>query len=132
MSVAEAFRSRLIKARSAIGWSQAQLAEVSGVAAAQVSRYESGRNEPRPAVVARLARALNVNFDWLMFGVGHPENDSSDRVEPPEGWTSIEADVPEQLHRYLNGLAERRGVTIEALVKQILDDAMMRDSDRKR
>lgn len=70
MTYADGFRERLISARSIKGLSQQALAEASGVAAAQVSRYESGKSLPRPEVVAKLSRALVVDFDWLLNGSG--------------------------------------------------------------
>lgn len=70
MTDSNGFRQRLISARSIKGLSQQALAEASGVAAAQVSRYESGKSFPRPEVVAKLSRALVVDFDWLLKGIG--------------------------------------------------------------
>jgi len=60
--------NRLVQARSLRGWSQMDLASSSGVAAAQISRYESGRSKPRTEIVARLAKALEVHFEWLLSG----------------------------------------------------------------
>jgi len=70
MTDPEDFARRLVAARSAKGWSQQVLADASAVAAAQISRYESGRSNPRPALVARLSNALEVPFEWLLEGRG--------------------------------------------------------------
>lgn len=59
---------RLIQARSILGMSQLDLATRSGVAAAQISRYESGRSRPRAEVVAKLSNGLGVPFEWLLNG----------------------------------------------------------------
>lgn len=40
--------------------SQTDLAKVSGIAQAQVSRYERGANNPRPQVVHKLTAALGL------------------------------------------------------------------------
>ena len=61
---------RLIKARSERGWSQQDLANSSGIAPAQISRYEVGSNRPRSVVVMRLAKALGVSYEWLQDGDG--------------------------------------------------------------
>lgn len=66
------FAARLVQARSMKGWSQVDVANASGVAAAQISRYEQGSNTPRPQVVAKLAAALGVSFSWLLTGAGEP------------------------------------------------------------
>lgn len=61
---------RLIKARSERGWSQQTLANTSGIAPAQISRYELGSSSPRSEVVMRLAKALGVSYEWLRDGGG--------------------------------------------------------------
>lgn len=91
--MAENLKDRLMSARAARGWSQNQLAEVSGVAAQQVSRYEAGRSEPRPQVAAKLAGALQVPLEWLLDGRGRSGIGSID---------SSEKDVKEHLSVFLS------------------------------
>ncbi len=104
---------RLIKARSGHGWSQADLAEVSGVAAAQVSRYEAGRATPRPAVVAKLAKAMAVKFEWLAFGQG--EMSAGGDGDPPRYPSSLPAsvtvDVSDEMRAFVQQMADEKGVT---------------------
>ena len=45
-------------ARALLGLTQTELAEVSSVNSATILRFENGQNEPRPATVAMLQRAL--------------------------------------------------------------------------
>lgn len=45
-------------ARALLGLTQTELAEMSSVNAATILRFENGQNEPRPATVAMLQRAL--------------------------------------------------------------------------
>lgn len=55
------FRPTLLRgARSAGGYSRADLAELAGVSAATVKAWETGRRTPAPPAMARLARALGL------------------------------------------------------------------------
>jgi transcriptional regulator with XRE-family HTH domain len=121
---------RLIKARSAMGWSQQGLAEVSGVAAAQISRYESGRSAPRSEVVAKLARALGVQFEWLANGVG-PLDTGADVPKYPEGTSVFPLDIPPEHYEAIEKFAKEEGLTMEmALRKLVLDGLERRTSAR--
>lgn len=62
--------ARLTQARVRAGLSKSDLAGHVGVSAAAIGQYEAGVNSPRPEVLERLARALNVRADF--FGVGRP------------------------------------------------------------
>lgn len=87
------FSARLVQARSMKGWSQVDVANASGVAAAQISRYEQGSNTPRPQVVAKLATALGVSFSWLLSGAGEP-------VDPwLDGRATLRVELPKELIR---------------------------------
>lgn len=61
---------RLRETREQLVWTQAQLAEWSGVSLAAVKRIEGDQAEggPRPTTVQKLAEALGVNSRWLMHG----------------------------------------------------------------
>lgn len=65
MSGDSGFADRLRQARIASELSQADLAVAAGIASAQISRYEAGRNYPRPHIIAKLAKALGVTPEWL-------------------------------------------------------------------
>ncbi len=118
-----ALAQRLIKARSSHGWSQADLAESSGVAAAQISRYEQGRTTPRPPVVAKLAKALGVRFEWLAFG----QDDTAGKEPgyPPVQVKRVEIEVEDALHAAVQRFAQRTGMAYEvlcvALMREILE-----------
>jgi len=47
------------------GLSQKELAELTGITQATVSRYESGKREPKWADVQRLAKSLNVSCTYF-------------------------------------------------------------------
>jgi Zn-dependent peptidase ImmA (M78 family) len=52
-------------ARRACGYTQEELAAKAGVTQAALSRYETGRRDPEPEVLARLAQALGVTETFL-------------------------------------------------------------------
>lgn len=99
--------SRLIRARSSRGWSQQDLSKASTVAAAQISRYEQGSNAPRPPVIAKLAAALGVSFDWLMSG-----SEPSDLEERVPGMRQVSLLLPTDLLRKLEEAAKTEGHTL--------------------
>ena len=63
---------RIKELRTELGLSQAELAtRVGSTDARQLSRYENGRITPSLDAVARLAQALDVSLDYLVFD-DHP------------------------------------------------------------
>lgn len=110
---------RLVKARSGHGWSQADLSEVSGVAAAQISRYEAGRSRPRMEVVAKLAKAMGVNFDWLAYGKGLAEGGHEVPQYPGSQHFMDVVELNAEEHRKISEYARENGLTVEMAVKQL-------------
>jgi transcriptional regulator with XRE-family HTH domain len=119
----ETLRLRLLKARSAMGWSQQNLAEVSGVAAAQISRYEAGRSAPRAEVVAKLAKALKVEFDWLALGTG-PVGAPGDVPKYPTGVSVYPFDIPPEHYDAIAKFAEEEGLTMEMAIRKLVFDGL--------
>lgn len=62
--------ARLTQARVRCGVSKTDLAAEVGVSAAAIGQYEAGVNSPRPEVLDRLAKALEVRPGF--FGAGRP------------------------------------------------------------
>jgi putative transcriptional regulator len=56
---------RLKEVRELHGWSQARLADESGVSRDSISNYETGQREAWPATAKRLADALDVEIEDL-------------------------------------------------------------------
>ena len=115
---------RLIKARSGHGWSQADLSEVSGVAAAQISRYESGRAKPRPEVVAKLAKSLAVGFEWLLDGRGNIDDGSTIPQYPKRMFSNPPLELEDEFHEALSRFAKSEGITIEMAMRAIFLQAV--------
>lgn len=63
-----AFPQRLAALRKEKGLTQATLAELIGMHVIQVRRYESGASQPTLDVIRKLAVALQVSADMLIFG----------------------------------------------------------------
>lgn len=77
---------RIKALRTEAGLSQAELAEHVGGDGRQISRYENGRITPSLDALARIAEALNVSLDHLVFDdiarrpLHAPENILGDRL----------------------------------------------------
>lgn len=127
MTEQDNFSQRLMSARSLQGMSQQALAEASGVAAAQISRYESGKSSPRPEVVAKMSRAMGVDFDWLFtgngpapVGVGSHQNRQLVFGDP----TVLVVPIPLDMQEKLKAAAEAEGRSLEAEVLRRLQSSL--------
>ena len=69
----DTLRQRLREARRLGVLTQAELAARAGVSLITVTRLENevGEGNPRPETVRRLAKALDVDPAWLLFGDGY-------------------------------------------------------------
>ncbi|TDF26198.1 XRE family transcriptional regulator [Delftia tsuruhatensis] len=115
---------RLIKARSGHGWSQADLAEVSGVAAAQISRYEQGRSKPRTEVTAKLAKALAVRFEWLAYGDGSPDAGDLVPEHPKSRKEFIALELTDEQYARIQRFAQSRGITYEMAIHTLMGELL--------
>ena len=57
---------RIQQRRKDLGMSQMAFAEALDTAQAQISRYETGENDPTAAVLVRIAQTLGVSLEWLV------------------------------------------------------------------
>lgn len=77
MNKSEQFKnagSRIVRARTRLGWNRNQLARASDMSWANLSRYEDGENEPSAGKLLRIAEALGVSVDWLLGREGAQES----------------------------------------------------------
>lgn len=82
MDTAERLRAKMIE----LGLNESQLGRRSGVPQPTINRILSGESSsPRRPTVEKIARALRVSPDWLMFGTGEDKFDAN--VEPATGPT---------------------------------------------
>ena len=61
------FSQRLVALRKGKGLTQKVLADMAGVHVMQIRRYEGGNSQPTLDVIRRLAIALSVSADTLLF-----------------------------------------------------------------
>lgn len=57
---------RLKTRRKQLGYSQHELADLTGISQIQISRYEQDANMPTSDMIIKLSRALGVSADWLL------------------------------------------------------------------
>lgn len=115
------FTKRMIARRADQGLSQEDLSKRSGVAAAQISRYELGKSKPRPNVIAKLAEALKVPYEWLAYG----DND----VEPLKlpGINTYQVELPGDLAKIIEKRAEEIGIPEYELMERMLAISLVED-----
>jgi len=75
----------IFKARTARGLTMDQLAERTGISQSQLSRFESGKREPRVADLMKIAEALDVPPESLLPVKPHPgrEEQPAKTPDPP-------------------------------------------------
>jgi transcriptional regulator with XRE-family HTH domain len=76
-----AFTDRLARLRRAKGITQKDLASSVGLNQAQIHRYEKGLAEPSMSALKRLAVALGVTIDELVFEEGERGPDDDLRLQ---------------------------------------------------
>jgi len=72
----ESLAIRIKKSREIKGFSQKKLADEIGITSSAISQYESTsyfHSEPSLKNLVKLAKALNVSFEWLATGRGIKE-----------------------------------------------------------
>lgn len=73
------FPTRLIQIRKSQGLTQQELAEAAQLHINQIRRYESGAAQPTLEGLTKLAKALHVSLDELVFEAG--ERGPSDKMK---------------------------------------------------
>ena len=71
------FKDRLTRVIEERGISKYQIAKETKITEATLSNYCNGKGKPSPSIVMQLANFLEVNFDWLIDGIG--EEDEEDK-----------------------------------------------------
>jgi len=90
--------SALISARNALGMTQADLAEQSGISRSAIKGYETGRNMPGSRELRALCKTLRVSPNMLLFGSEAPFEASSINADSPPGMRLLLGD-PEDMKR---------------------------------
>lgn len=106
-------KERIKRARQERGWSQAELARRMSVTQPSVAEWESGRKAPNMKNLVRLAKLLDVGFEWLSTGRG--EMRPSPALSVSEAVPAYEWMLPEE-RRLLNTFARLQPCQREALL----------------
>lgn len=93
------FPGRLAELRKERGWTQQALAALVRCGITQLKRYESGASQPTLDVIRRLAQALRVSSDYLLFGKDErgPDDDLRLQFEAVSRFSSEEKKVVKSL-----------------------------------
>jgi transcriptional regulator with XRE-family HTH domain len=105
------FPARLTRLRKDQGYSQQRLAEAVGLHVNQVKRYETGSAQPTLEALVKLAKALHVSLDTLVF-------DENERGPSDAFRLQFEA---------VNQLPESE----QAVVKEVLDSLIIKYQTRR-
>lgn len=107
------FRTRLIQLRKARNLTQQALADAVQIHPNQIKRYEAGTTQPHLDVLIRLAKALHVTTDELLF-------DESERGPSADLALQFEAvsHMPEQERSIIKALLE--GMIVKYQTQQIV------------
>ena len=89
---------RLLEVMAATGKKQIDLVRETGLDKSEISRYLSGKYEPKPANLSLLADSLNVSEAWL-FGYDVPKNRviEKNRADGPNIVATVSARMNEAL-----------------------------------
>ncbi len=74
------FAERLLDLRVESGMHQTELGLKCGVTQTMIAKYETGRAKPRRRIAIALAKALNVDVDWLVTGNGSSVVDTTSTI----------------------------------------------------
>ena len=112
----DTFSKRLIQRRAQFGYSQEELSKLTGIAAAQISRYEAGINKPRANIISKIANCLSVPFSWLAYG------DTSELIDinKDEDNVSFSISLPKEQYDLLILNANENNMDIETYIHKII------------
>lgn len=109
--MSQAFKDRLRETRESLGLSQAELAQKSGLQAAAVSHFETGKRSPSFANLLKLSDALNVSTDYLLGRINEDQHGKGIAAAPRA----------QQLFRNAEKLSDDSFDALEMMAKALLD-----------
>ncbi|MEW6118370.1 MAG: RstR family transcriptional repressor [Nitrospirota bacterium] len=109
-----AFGKNLSRYRKEKGLTQEDLVKRSGVAISQIRRYEADKSSPTLDVVTRLAKALGVSIDELVFekatGIAASKIMDRELLEQFEMVSALDEDEREAVKKILEGVIVKHQV----------------------
>lgn len=97
------FADRLISFRKLRGLTQQALADLVGITKTQVYRYEAGGSQPTLDVIKRLAIALSITSDELIFE-DHERNPEKSLMLLFEGVSQLDAEGKHVVKEMIEGI----------------------------
>lgn len=79
---------RLRNARKCLKWSQQDLATRAGTTQAVIQKIENGKSL-RPRNIVAIAKALEVEPSWLMFGASETAEISPEAIAVAKAWSEL-------------------------------------------
>ena len=89
-----AFGRRVRERRDELGWSQGRLAKESGQSQSNVGWIELGNAKDPEKQALKLARALHLHVDWLLYGTGPRE--TARPLPSPKDFAALYAEMPDE------------------------------------
>jgi len=109
-----AFGKNMARFRKEKGLTQEDLVKRSGVAVSQIRRYEADKSSPTLDVVTRLAKALGVSIDELVFdkatGIAASKIMDRELLEQFEMVSALDSDEREAVKKILEGVIVKHQV----------------------
>ncbi|MGD0884077.1 MAG: RstR family transcriptional repressor [Thermodesulfovibrionales bacterium] len=109
-----AFGKNLSRFRKEKGLTQGDLVKRSGVAISQIRRYEADKSSPTLDVITRLAKALGVSIDELVFdkatGIAASKIMDRELLEQFEMVSALDEDEREAVKKILEGVIVKHQV----------------------
>jgi len=109
-----AFGKNLARFRKEKGLTQEELVKRSGVAVSQIRRYEADKSSPTLEIIAKLAKALGVSIDELVFdkatGVAASKIMDRELLEQFEMVCSLKDEEREAVKKILEGIIVKHQV----------------------
>lgn len=122
------FGERLERCLRERGWSRNRLATELGTSPGRVKDWAENVNLPDGKNLVRIARVLDVNAHWLLFGEGSPAR------PPADGESAYAAGVAYAVQKMLETIANLRCATspaaVEGAIERGLEDAAALDEYR--
>jgi transcriptional regulator with XRE-family HTH domain len=84
----ETLANRMRKTRRSKSWTQQKLADLAHTTQAVIQKIENGKSL-RPRNIVALAKALEVDPSWLMFGASETESISPEAVAVAKAWSEL-------------------------------------------
>lgn len=117
--------NRIKELRKTIGLSQKDFGEKIGISDPAVSKIEKGTNIPSEQTIKSICREFNVNYAWLMEGIGDMFSDLPETLID-EVAEEYELDDLDKLlvKRYMQLPPEKRKV-----IKEYLESVFIKEKD---